>query len=56
MSLGMVNGMNFQQFCAVVKTMTLVFIDGKVEIRGDVPLRYFNVPIYQFQVSIEETK
>lgn len=52
MSFGPAKGMDFASFCRVVKTMTLVaVVDGKRFV-APIPLRHFNVPIYNFTLEI----
>lgn len=52
MSFGPARGLDFTSFCKVVKTMQFVIIDGrggKVE-KYDIPLKFYNVPIFNFKV------
>jgi hypothetical protein len=51
MPLGMAKGMNLAAFLKAVKSLRVVFIDGRgIVATGEVPIEHFRVPIFNYQL------
>lgn len=54
MAFGPAKGLNYEEFCKAVKTITFVIIRGTEAVaKVDLPLQHYNVPISNYQVEEE---
>lgn|SRR2546429_1579886 len=57
MTFGPGRGVDFETFSNVVKRLTLKVISSEEELlEVDLPMEFFNVPVYQLQVQVSPAK